>query len=112
MTQPLLIKKLNPQRFPNMSLPMAAIMGYWLDQSYTTPTIVELRITPDGSVLGRTDDQMQNFHPGDEADWRANLRRLGMAAGLDAEEWAAYLALAGRKLGTRLEAPGHSESGI
>jgi len=55
MTQQLLIK-LNPERFPNMSLPMAA--------------------------------------------------------GLDAEEWAAYLALAGRKLGTRLEAPGHSESSI
>jgi len=30
MTQQLLVK-LNPERFPNMSLPMAAIMGYLLD---------------------------------------------------------------------------------
>ena len=74
--------------------------------------IVELRITPDGSVIGHTDDHMQNFYLGDEADLRANLRRLGMAAGLDAEEWTAYLALACRKLGTQLEAPGHGESGI
>jgi len=91
---------------------MAAIMGYLLDQPYTTPTIVEMRIMSDGSVIGRTDDRMQNFYLGDEADLRANLRRLGMAAGLDAEEWAAYLELACRKLGIRLEAPGHSESSL
>ena len=98
-----LITKLNPERFPNMSLEMAAIMGYLLDQPYTTPAIVELRITPDEFVIGRTDDQMKSFHLGEAADLRANLRRLGMAAELNDVEWAEFLDLAYRKLGTRID---------
>jgi hypothetical protein len=43
---PHLLTKLHPERFPNMSLEMVAIMGYLLDQPCTTPAIVELRITP------------------------------------------------------------------
>lgn len=41
---------------------MPAIMGYWLDQTYTTPAIIEMRITPDGGIMGRTDDQIQSFY--------------------------------------------------
>lgn len=43
---PNLLAKLNPERFPNISLHMAAVMGYLLDQTYTEPAIVELQMTP------------------------------------------------------------------
>ena len=102
---PHLLAKLNPERFPNMSVEMAAIMGYLLDQPCTTPAIVELRITPDEFVVGRTDDQLKSFHLGEAADLRANLRRLGMAAELNDAEWAEFLDLAYRKLGTHIEEP-------
>ena len=51
-----------------MILLMAAIMGCWLDQTYTTPAIIEMRIPPDGGVLGRSDNQIQSFFLGDEAN--------------------------------------------
>lgn len=51
-----------------MILLMAAITGCWLDQTYTSPAIIEMRITPGGGVLGRTDDQIQSFFLGDEAN--------------------------------------------
>ena len=102
---PHLLAKLNPERFPNISLHMAAVMGYLLDQPYTEPAIVELQMTPDDAVIGRTSDQIKSFYLGEGADLRANLRRLGMAAGLDDEEWAAFLALAYRKLGTHIDGP-------
>lgn len=63
-----LLRKLDPQRFPNVSLPMAA--------------------TPDGHVLGWPSAEEgvgHSMHLGVEADPRANLSRLGMAAGLDQE---------------------------
>ena len=102
---PNLLAKLNPERFPNISLHMAAVMGYLLDQTYTEPAIVELQMTSDDYVIGRTSDQIKSFYLGEGADLRANLRRLGMAAGLDDEEWAAFLALAYRKLGTHIDGP-------
>jgi hypothetical protein len=48
---------------------------------------------------------MKSFHLGEAADLRANLRRLGMAAGLSDAEWAEFLDLAYRKLGTHIEEP-------
>ena len=102
---PNLLAKLNPERFPNISLHMAAVMGYLLDQTYTEPAIVELQMTADDAVIGRTSDQIKSFYLGEGADLRANLRRLGMAAGLDDAEWAAFLALAYRKLGTHIDGP-------
>lgn len=102
MTQQLR-EKVNPERFPNISLHMAAIMGYLRDQTYTVPAIVGLHITSDDCVIGRTSDQIKSFYLGEAADLRANHRRLGMAAGLDDEEWAAYLA--NRKPGIHIEDP-------
>jgi len=42
---------LDPRRFENMSPQMAAIMGYLLDQPFTTPALSEILVTPDGAVL-------------------------------------------------------------
>jgi hypothetical protein len=97
--------KLNPERFPNMSPQMAAIMGYLLDREYTTPALAEMTVTTDGAVLARVDGEGRAAFLGAEADLRANLRRLGMAAGLDEQEWAGYLAMVRGKLGIMLEDP-------
>ena len=45
--------KLHPQRFPNMSGKMAAIVGCILGKDWTEPTIAELVVTSDGYVLAR-----------------------------------------------------------
>jgi hypothetical protein len=48
-----LLRKLDPQRFPNMSLPMAAILGFVLERQFTTPVLTDVQVTPDSHVLGR-----------------------------------------------------------
>jgi hypothetical protein len=95
---------LNPARFPNMSPQMAAMLGFLLGRAYTTPALAELVVTPDGHVLGRAEgDSGPLVYLAAEADLRANLRRLGMAAGLDAGEWAELDALVRARLGVGLE---------
>lgn len=97
--------KIDPQRFPNMSLPMAAILGFVLEREYTTPVLVDVQVTPDGHVLAWQADQEgvgRSMHLGAAADLRANLSRLGMAAGLDQEEWTQFAALVRFRLGMEL----------
>lgn len=80
--------KLDPSRFPNMSGQIAASIGLPLDRPCTEPALAELIVTPDGSVLGRLEGEVAaSIFIGAEANRRANLRRLGMAAGLDEAEW-------------------------
>ena len=40
--------KLDPQRFPNMSLPMAAILGFVLERQFTTPALVDVQVAYSG----------------------------------------------------------------
>ncbi len=98
-------RKLDPQRFPNMSLQMAAILGFVLEREYTTPTLSDVQVTPDGHVLAWTAEQEgvgHSMHLGVAADLRANLSRLGMAAGLDQGEWAQSAAMARSRFGMEL----------
>lgn len=98
--------KLNPHRYPNMSPQMGAIMGFLLEREYTTPPLTDLAVTADGSVIGWPADADggpgHSLHLGHSTDLCANLRRLGMAADLDAEEWAAFAALVLQRLGVAL----------
>ena len=48
-------EKLNPEKFPNMSGKMRAIVGYFLDEQYTEPRIVEMSVTFDNFVFARID---------------------------------------------------------
>ncbi|WP_245731955.1 hypothetical protein [Thiocapsa roseopersicina] len=76
-----------------MTPQMGAILGYILEHTYTTPALVELTVTPDGHLVGRSGGEGglgQTVHMGSESDLRANLRRLGIAAGLDEAEWSAF----------------------
>jgi len=97
--------KLDPQRFPNMSLPMAAILGFVLERQFTTPVLADVQVTPDGHVLGwptAEEGVGHSMHLGVEADLRANLSRLGMAAGLDQEEWTRFVVMVRSRLSMEL----------
>ncbi|MBK5938340.1 hypothetical protein [Halochromatium roseum] len=88
-----LLRKLDPPRFPNMSLPMAAILGFVLERQFTTPALADVQLTPDGHVLGWPAEEEgvgHSLHLGVAADLRANLSRLGIAAGLEQEEWSRF----------------------
>nr|WP_246195003.1 hypothetical protein [Allochromatium palmeri] len=66
---------------------MAAILGFVLERQYTTPVLADLEVTPHGHViawpLGEDEANVGHaLHLGVEADLRANLRRLAMAADL------------------------------
>jgi hypothetical protein len=86
--------KLDPARFPNMSEQMTAIVGFVLGEVFTEPSIAELSLTADGGVLAvpmtADGERGQASFIGAAADLQANLARLGMAAGLDAAQWAAF----------------------
>lgn len=100
--------KLAPQRFPNMSLQMAAILGFVLEREYTTPALADVQVTPDGHVLvwpAEQDGVGHSMHLGAAADLRANLGRLGMAAGLDQGEWAQFVGKVRSRLGMDLGEP-------
>jgi hypothetical protein len=59
-------------------------------------------MTPDGPVLYWPAEQEavgHSMHLGVAADLRANLSRLGMAAGLDPDEWAQFAAMVRSRLG-------------
>jgi len=80
-------KKLNPDRFPNMSGMMAAIVGYFLDESYTEPEIVDLCVTIDNCVLARVaGDCGCNQFIGAYTDLERNWRNLLSVGGLTPEE--------------------------
>jgi hypothetical protein len=66
---------------------MAAIVGYVLDQDWTSPALAELAITSDGFVLGRRRDDIGcNEWIGSVADLERNVRNLLDAAELDSAE--------------------------
>ncbi|MGC8561334.1 MAG: hypothetical protein ACP5O1_11720 [Phycisphaerae bacterium] len=79
--------KLNPARFPDMSPLMAAIVGYVLGESYTTPEIVEITVGESDNLvyIRKTGaigfDGIQSLE-----DLRDNWNRLLDAAGLTPEE--------------------------
>jgi hypothetical protein len=103
MTESTLAERLNPARFPSMSPQMAAILGFLFEQAYTTPQLIELVVTPDGHVLGRAEDAAGPLaYLAAEADLRANLRRLGIAAGLSEVEWEEYAECVRERIGMEL----------
>jgi hypothetical protein len=86
-----------------MSPQLAAIRGYVLERQYTTPARSELVVTPNGHVLARLEGEPGPLaHIAAAADLRANLRRLGMVAELDAAEWVDYAIRVRQRLGMDL----------
>jgi len=77
--------KLNPSRFPRMTSVMAAIVGHLLDAPFGDPRIVEIAVTSDGFVLGRTDEGASHFIC-NYGDLLRNWSGLLSVAGLTATE--------------------------
>ena len=74
-----LLAKLDPDRYPNMSLTFVAILGYVLNEPWTQPIILEVTRIDDVMLAMSEGQWLPNFL-GEVSDLRANLRRLGMAA--------------------------------
>lgn len=82
-----LTEKLHPGRFPGMSPKMAAIVGYILGETFTRPALVELSVTSDGFVLGRTEgDCGLNEWIGSASDLERNWSELLAVADLTEAE--------------------------
>jgi hypothetical protein len=82
-----LAEKLHPARFPNMSGKMAAIVAYILNQTWTSPSIIELMVTSDGHLLAcHEGDCGCNDYLGWASDLEANWNRLLDVAGLSPAE--------------------------
>ena len=84
-----LLEKLDPDRYPNMSMTFAAILGYMCGEQWTPPVILDIDVVEDVMLAMSEGRFLPNFL-GEVPDVRANLRRLGMAAGLTPDEWAEY----------------------
>ena len=96
-----LLQKLDPDRYPNMTMTFAAILGYVCGEPWTQPVILDIDVVDD-VMLATSDGQWLPNFLGEVADVLVNLRRLGMAAGLTPDEWAEYQQLVAIRLRLRL----------
>ncbi|MBK8536892.1 MAG: hypothetical protein IPL59_18445 [Candidatus Competibacteraceae bacterium] len=84
-----LLEKIDPDRYPNMTMTFAAMLGYVCGEEWTKPVILEIRIIDDVMIAMSEGQMLPNFL-GEVPDLRAQLHRLGMVAGLTPEEWSEY----------------------
>ena len=96
-----LLEKIDPDRYPNMTMTFAAILGYVCGERWTQPVILDIDVVDD-VMLAMSEGQMLPNFLGEVPDMRVNLRRLGMAAGLTPEEWREYQQLVETRLRLRL----------
>ena len=87
-----LLEKIDPDRYPNMTMTFVAILGYLCEETWTQPVILSIEIVDD-VVLAMSEGQWLPNFLGEVSDLRANLRRLGMAAGFTPAEWTEYQAM-------------------
>ncbi|HRZ08066.1 MAG TPA: hypothetical protein P5102_18365 [Candidatus Competibacteraceae bacterium] len=92
-----LLEKLDPDRYPNMSMTFAAILGYVCGERWTQPVILSIEVVDD-VMLAMSEGQMLPNFLGEVSELRAHLRRLGMAAGFTPAEWTEYQALTKERL--------------
>ena len=92
-----LLEKLDPDRYPNMSMTFAAILGYVCGEPWTKPVILDIDVVED-VMLATSDGQFLPNFVGEVSDVLPDLRRLGMAAGLTPDEWAEYRDLIAHRL--------------
>ena len=96
-----LLQKLDPDRYPNMSMTFAAILGYVCGEPWTQPVILDTDVVDD-VMLAMSDGRLLPNFLGEVPDVRVNLRRLGMAAGLTPDEWTEYQQMVATRLRLRL----------
>ena len=92
--------KLAPNRFPNMSPLMAAIVGHLVDFVFVQPPIREIVVTSDDFVLARVgEDSGANLFIGSYTQLLENWARLLTSAGLTNAEWIEAEAQFAAKIG-------------
>jgi hypothetical protein len=95
-----LAQKLHPNRFPRMPGVMAAVVGFVLGARFSNPSIVEIVVTSDGSVLARVHGEIgANHFIGRHEDLTRNWFVLMAAAGLTTQEWIEAAGLFAAKIG-------------
>jgi len=89
-----LAKKLHPARFTAMSGKMAALVGFFIGETYTKPAIAAIIVSNDGFVFAMDEgDVGYNAFIGGVSDLKRNWSTLLDAAGLTAEEHAEAMRL-------------------
>jgi hypothetical protein len=82
-------QKLHPARFTAMSPLMAALVGHFLGESFTTPEIASVTVTSDGFILAMLKGDIgYNDFIGSFADLKRNWDTLLDAAELIEDEHA------------------------
>ena len=82
-----LAEKLNPNRFPDMSPFMAAVVGYVLGESFTDPQIAEMTVSEaENLAYFRKEDDAGFSGIQSLEDLRGNWNRLLDAADLTVDE--------------------------
>ncbi len=70
-----------------MSDHFRAILGCLLEQDWTTPRLVQMVVSSDGHLLGRTDGQAtEQSYLGTQDDLTKNIHGLAAVAELDGDE--------------------------
>ena len=70
-------KALHPSRFPGMSMKMAAIVGYIVENKVTSPAIAEMIVTSDGIIMARVEGDIGcNDMLGKIEDFKRNWDKL------------------------------------
>lgn len=79
-------RALHPSRFPGMSTKMMAVVGFMIEEKFTTPSIEQMIVTSDGILMARvTGDIGYNDILGSVNDFKQNwdklihLQNLGLA---------------------------------
>lgn len=76
-------RALNPSRFPGMSGKMMAILGYIIEEKYTSPSVRELMVTSDGILMARVEGDIGfNDIMGSVDDFKRNWNKLIHLQGL------------------------------
>lgn len=76
-------KALHPSRFPGMSTKMMAILGYIIEEKYTSPSVKELMVTSDGILMARVEGDIGfNDIMGSIDDFKRNWNKLIHIQGL------------------------------
>ena len=83
-----LVEKLGPTRFPGMPPALAALVGFVIGARFCDPSIEEIVVTPEGSVLARAiGERAANHFLGSYPELLRSWVRILAAAGLSQREF-------------------------
>jgi hypothetical protein len=94
----ILVRKLHPQRFAQLSGAMAAVVGFILETTFTEPPIVKIKVEH-GVVFARAQGELAELCIGGYADLLHNWLRILSSARLTCNEFMEAQALFALRVG-------------